>query len=929
MKCPIRGGDMPDTPPHEPDIGPQTTSVTSTSGGVNVDAERDITIGGDVVGRDKITQVEQINTGGGTYISESVEVNDHGTFAGRDMRTVNVGGDVNSPIILGDVYGEVHLHAAVPIEIPSPPPPPSLPAIAQFVGREAELAFYTQQLIEQRWVVISGMAGTGKTALAIELARRISPSDRIFWHAFHQGEGIQVVIWQLAGFLARRGLEDLWQMLQLNRQTRGQLPPTETLVDYLVQLVQDQDILLCFDDIQLVSDELLLDQLFRQLRNALATGNFKIIATSQGLPDFATAFELKVLAGLNGADTRQLLIARDLVLPDALVTRLHSRTGGNAQFLMLAIEILRRAKDPERVIERLAEADDIERYLVDGVYRRLSTDEQAVMSAVAVLLGYPAGPDAIEAVMDGGGIRLTLRDLCNRYLLIPSEGEAGREYGQHAIVRAFFYELLGQRDRKVMHLRAGRYYEAGEIDLLKAAVHYQRAEDHTKAAQLATTDVWGSINLGQILVLQDLLEHFSAQEFEAELWVKVSLARGQVYAVQGMGERARESYQQGYSLLISLPDTVERRELRARACYGMGELMEQDSPQDALDWLRLGLSEVGESKDFERATLEIKAGTVHMYLGNYLEALTALDNGLKRLPAKNGQLRSNALRDLGVICFLQGNVEQAKEYTVGAIKVSESLRDHFQTANLLSNLGVYKFAAANWTEAIADWQQALALAERLGNEKVKVSVGVNLGAAYIYTGDEEKALNQLAQSLILARKNNLHVFESTIQFRLADLYIRLGKWDSAINPLNEAEKLAIAIDAQGNLPEVYSSWAEVKLAQGQTQEALNYAQQSVKLARELGKELELGISLRVLGQVFFADSQRQLAMEAYSESFTLLDHQDPYESARTQMQWGLALLSSINKDQGMDLLKGAQATFKQLGAQRDLVNVERILRSGG
>jgi ATP/maltotriose-dependent transcriptional regulator MalT len=236
--------------------------------------------------------------------------------------------------------------------------------------------------------------------------------------------------------------------------------------------------------------------------------------TSRSLPDFASTFEFSA-GRLNGADAT-LLMARGLALPDALITSLHARTGGNAQFLILAIDILRQAREPDRVIERLAETDDIERYLVDEVYRRLAADEQAVMTAVAVLLGYPATSGAIEAVLAGGNLRLTLRNLCDRYLLIPSEGETGREYGQHAMVRAFFYELSGRRDRKVMHQRAGRYFETDEIDLLKAAIHYQLAGEPVTAARLATADVWGAINLGQIHALQDLLEQFTAQELESE-----------------------------------------------------------------------------------------------------------------------------------------------------------------------------------------------------------------------------------------------------------------------------------------------------------------------------------------------------------------------------------------------------------------------------
>ena len=45
---------MPDTSSPDPETAPQNTSVTSVSGGADLNAGRDIIIGGDVVGRDKI-----------------------------------------------------------------------------------------------------------------------------------------------------------------------------------------------------------------------------------------------------------------------------------------------------------------------------------------------------------------------------------------------------------------------------------------------------------------------------------------------------------------------------------------------------------------------------------------------------------------------------------------------------------------------------------------------------------------------------------------------------------------------------------------------------------------------------------------------------------------------------------------------------------
>ena len=101
-------------------------SISNVSGGINLNG--DANIGGDVVGRDKVTSV------------------------GRDY-------------IQGDqiVYAASLLRA-------TPPAPP-----AHFTGREADLAKFTQLLTSGASVAITalhGMGGIGKTSLAQKLAER-------------------------------------------------------------------------------------------------------------------------------------------------------------------------------------------------------------------------------------------------------------------------------------------------------------------------------------------------------------------------------------------------------------------------------------------------------------------------------------------------------------------------------------------------------------------------------------------------------------------------------------------------------------------------------------------------------------------------------------------------------------------------------------
>ncbi|MBV7333217.1 phosphotransferase [Chloroflexi bacterium TSY] len=482
------------------------------------------------------------------------------------------------------------------IEIPKPPEPTQAPEISGFVGRDDELVYYAEKLESTRLAVISGMAGVGKTALAATLASWIASANNIFWHSFHEGDGIDVMTRKLAGFLAWHGHEELWSVLESARITGGQPPPTETLLDYLLQLLRalatsGQKYLLCFDDFHFVEEDPALNQLIVRLQSALSEGNLSLLITARRMPEFAQTAAFEPLGGLTLDDARRLLSSRGLHLEQEVIDELHALTAGNAQFLTLAVNILTQAADPVLLLERLSQTNDIERYLLTAVDEGLSGAERSVMGAVSVLLGYPGTRDAVEAVLNAGNVWRTLRLLHERHLLTVTEGEAGREYNQHAIVQGFYYQELGRRQRRVMHQRAGEFYEAEEIDLLRSGIHYERAAAYELAARQATADVWAIINRGQARVLRRLLERFRTDQLPPEQWAEVNIAKGTNYAFLDEREKANESYQRALADLEGLSLSERVVELKARICRGMGELLELENPQEALSWLERGLDE--------------------------------------------------------------------------------------------------------------------------------------------------------------------------------------------------------------------------------------------------------------------------------------------------------------------------------------------------
>ncbi|MCP4540072.1 MAG: CHAT domain-containing protein [Chloroflexi bacterium] len=403
-------------------------------------------------------------------------------------------------------------------KIPRPPEPMHPPEMSKFVGRETELAVLEETLTQSNLAIITGMPGMGQSALASALARRISDPEKIFWHTFDDGEGITEIIWKLGGFLFWNGQEELWRMLQSAQQSGGQPPPPSVMFDYLFQMVHGQGYTLCFDDFHFIDNDPLLGDFLERMHPTLRAGDMRLIITSHRRPSFAQSDEVYMLGGLSLENTIELFVQRGFLDPTVqdktskkeiystqtlskmssltsveFVTNLHARTGGNPRIITLATGTLKNTPNLVRFLLGLFANDNIERFLIKEIDDNLTEDERAVMGTVAVLKS-PSTRDAIEAVLDKQNVRRTLNDLVQRHLLSVSQGESGREYSMNTIVRQFYNDSLGRRERRAMHRRAGEYYEIEEPDEQRAARHFELAGEHKRAAQLAKPDIWTLID---------------------------------------------------------------------------------------------------------------------------------------------------------------------------------------------------------------------------------------------------------------------------------------------------------------------------------------------------------------------------------------------------------------------------------------------------
>ncbi len=820
---------------------------------------------------------------------------------------------------------------AVPPLVPTiltPPAPTRPPTGESLVGRSAELAELQARLCRDHLVVITGMPGVGKTVLAATLAQTVAAApQQIFWHTFYAGQGLDALIWHLAGFLAHHGQDAVWQLVQQAQQSGTPPPPADVLLTYLLQLMAGKAYVLCFDDVQFVDADPLLTAFAARLLDRVRASEVTLILASQRLPAWVPTGSSTPLAGLSPLGSTELLQQRGVVLPEELLMALHAQTEGNPQLLLLAGTVLHDAPDPATVLSHLPHTIPIEHFLLTKIDTRLTDAERRVMSAIAVLLGLPATPDVIAVISDQHDVPRILRTLNALAVLMVSEDAPSRAYTQHALVRAFYYQQLDRRERQRLHRRAAQYYAQEQPDLLAVTRHLLAAGDAATAVQGVTDQVREIINQGRAHALAQLLAEVPASTLDTEAAIGLALAQAELAAWLGDGPAAQAHYTTALTQLAGMALAPAVHERRARACYGMGELLEHDAPQLALEWLQRGLLELGGAVPEQEAALSIKLSTVYITLSDYPAARLAVEQGMQWLPPDPSPLRMRALINLGVIACAEGNIVQGNTYMLHALELSQQFHDYWAMIQGWINLGVEIEIAGDWAAAEAHYQQALQLATRLGGTKYQVALACNLGILKTNQGDFASAATYLQQGLALAQDHQVAAWAVAGQASLADLHVRAGAYDLAARVLERAEPQAQAVGASDQLPEIARTWALIRLAEGELDAAAEQAALAVALAEAQAQPIGLGVSQRVLGQVRAAQGQVAAARDAFAQSLAILAERDPYEAARTRMQWGQLLVGGLDLTTGAQLLAEARTTFRQLGAHHDLMLLDS--RQGG
>jgi len=733
--------------------------------------------------------------------------------------------------------------------------PRQLPAAAQlFTGRTVELADLGKVHDASTVVItaIDGMAGVGKTALAVQAAHQmvdrypdgqlfidlhgytdgvapVEPGDALDWMLRAlgvPGERIPSDLGQRAGLYRSRLAEQRMVIVLDNAATESQVSPLLPGAPGCVVLVTSRRRLVGLDHTQTLS----LDTLSPEDAAALLRSSVSESSLAGQPPELVA--ELVELCG-------RLPLAIRIA-----AARLRSHPTWDLAHLV------QRLRDQQHRLVELAAGQRSVTAALDLSYQDLSTELRRAYR----LLGLHPGADIdayataalLEATLVEGG-RL-LEGLLEAHLL--QEPVPGR-YRFHDLTRAHAGHTAS-RDETEHGQRAAldrllEYFRRTASVAVDVAYPYER-ERRPPIPPLRTPGP----------ALSDPAAAFGWLDSERPNL----LATARYAAEHDMPEH-----------LLHL-STILHRHLRARGPHHDGEALHQQA-------LTTARATGNQAAEIDALTL---LGHIHRLQNRYQQATEHYEQAVRLARAtdeRRGEV--DALLGLGNVHRLQGRYEQATEHYNRALRLARALGHRAGELDSLTCLGSIHLAQGRYEQATDHLERALRLARTTGNHAGELDALTILGMLYRRRGQYGQATEHLEPALLLARAVRHRAGEQAVLTGLGQVDRIQARYGQAADHYRQLLDLARETGDRNWQYEAWQGLGRIQHSTGHPDAALTHHDRALALASELGQPDDEARAHDGLAHAYRALHQEEQALAHWQQALDILtrlgvDHTDDEET---------------------------------------------------
>ncbi|HET9897494.1 MAG TPA: tetratricopeptide repeat protein [Streptosporangiaceae bacterium] len=192
----------------------------------------------------------------------------------------------------------------------------------------------------------------------------------------------------------------------------------------------------------------------------------------------------------------------------------------------------------------------------------------------------------------------------------------------------------------------------------------------------------------------------------------------------------------------------------------------------------------------------------------------------------------------GISCWHLGRYPEAMAHLREALAMYRAVGDRRGEAKTLNNLGRIQLYCGYHRDALDGYQKSLAIFGEIGGAQNQAILYHNIGGVYHYKGCHEEGLAAYRRALVIYREIGDLPDEADVLNDIGSLYQSAACYDEALIHHQKARLIAEEI---GNLSQQVIALrriADIRRSSGQHGEAFEHYQTALRLAREIGDPYE-------------------------------------------------------------------------------------------
>jgi len=329
-----------------------------------------------------------------------------------------------------------------------------------------------------------------------------------------------------------------------------------------------------------------------------------------------------------------------------------------------------------------------------------------------------------------------------------------------------------------------------------------------------------------------------------------------------------------------------------------------------------GLEEIGEERSIPYARALHQLGMLAQDTGDYAEARRLYQEAAETFEQLGAQREQAAvLHQLGMLAQDTGDYAEARRLYQEALAIAQQLGNRAGVAKSLHQLGNVAYLQGDYAGARRLYQESLAIKQQLGNRAgVAYTLG-QLGNLAYAQGNLDEARQLYEQVCDVSEQMGDRKSVATALHQLGVLAQATGDYAEARRLYQESLAIRQQLGDRAGVAKSLHQLGMLAQATGDYAEARRLYQESLAIKQQLGDRAGVAQTLNALASIAFAEGDRDTARQLLSESLQLAQGLgDRLQIACASASLALVEEAEGNLDLALKLIREAEAIFSALGS---------------